>query len=278
MANASVTVTGTPEAPVFNFDIPQGEKGDPGGFNYGTDLSSIHLDTIFAPGLYRQSNGSNVSTALGYPTTGNTGILTVMASWNDTSRIVQTFETVAAGGGTSRQFWKRTYYSTQWYPWRVYNSTRVDTTAGRAIYQWDDLNQREQLIYGDTGLRSIYQDQPWLDALFNTGTTINSSNVVRVRRVGYVVQLAWALDKAASGSVTSVAGFPLGFRPADIFNAIGITSGIGLVRAYHPGGASQLITQSAAAQTNVSVTLTYTTTDPWPTSLPGTAIGSIPST
>lgn len=257
----------------------QGVKGDPGAWSYGTDVGSADLNTFTVPGMYRVSNGGYVTALNNYPVVGIIGTLTIMSAYNDgLTRLEQVYTPIVnsptTGGNVT---YRRQYYNGTWTPWHSFNATRVDQTAGRVIYQWDNLNSREQLIYGDTGIRNVYQDQAWLDALFNTGAVLNSSNFLRVRRVGSVVELMYAMDKAGSGSVTAVAGFPLGFRPQSPWNGLGITSGLGMVRAYHPGSTSALIHQSQAMQLNVSVSLTYTTTDPWPATLPGTAVGTIPN-
>lgn len=158
-------------------------------------------------------------------------------------------------------------------------SVRFDETAGRAIYRYDPINSREQLIYGDTGHRNILADSGWIAALTSAGVVdFNAGNLVRLRRIGYECELFMALDKAASGSATMAASFPLGFRPVGPFTALGANSGFVIVRAYHGGGTTGLNWNTTAAAAAASITFRYTTTDPWPTTLPGTAIGTIPNT
>ena len=52
--------------------------------------------------------------------------------------------------------------------WKNVPSQRVDTTAGRAVYVWDNVNNREQLAFGDTGYRALCT---WTTAGVITGGT-----------------------------------------------------------------------------------------------------------
>lgn len=156
---------------------------------------------------------------------------------------------------------------------------RVDQTAGRAIYTWDNVNNREQLAYGDTGWRDVSAVTAWTDAIFPAGVVTASGYPARVRRIGYNIELHFGIDKAASGTPSAAAAIPLGFRPVSgaAVAAIGGTSGLALFRAFHSGGTSLLVIQSTVAITGGSITITYSTNDPWPTALPGTAISTIPN-
>lgn len=277
-ANAQIWIRGEAPNQILDVYVPRGSKGDPGGFTFGTLLAvDTNLNQILVSGIYRQPSTPNGTT--NYPMTA-AGILTVFERLNDATyySVIQEYYPVntVMGSGVS---YRRYYYSNStWTPWRAFTSTRVDQTAGRAIYQWDDVNGRDQLLYGDTGPRDIRNDQAWVDALFPTNIVPNAGNIVRVRRVGYEVELLVALDKNATGSISSANAFPLGFRPALPVNAMGSNSGLVLVRVYHGGGATGINWNSTAVATAASVTMKYTTADPWPTTLPGSAIGSIPNT
>lgn len=268
-----------PETPgIVGPQGPTGPQGPAGGFANFASMGNVNLDTMVTNGIYKQTNGAYVTAGNNYPCTGGIGTLTVENAFDDTSRLEQTFHRITSDmNQTSRIFWKRTKYDTSgWSAWRSFPSKRIDQTAGRAIYMWDELNFRDQLIWGDTGLRDISADSGWISALTGTGVTL-ANNLIKVRRVGSVVDLSWVVDKPASGNVTCSTAFPTGFRPAGIWNAIGINSSIGLIRAYSAGGANSMIYQSNAAGMNTTHNIVYTTTDAWPTTLPGTASGSIPN-
>jgi hypothetical protein len=265
----------------FEFYFPQGPKGDPGGFANFASLGNVNLNDMVSNGIFKQTNGAYSTLLNNYPAAGGIGTLFVLNSFDDTSRVEQRWSRMAGGGQftwSSRQEWRRTKYDADgWTPWRCFTSQRVDQTAGRCIYTWDDLNQREQLIYGDTGMRNITSDQGWVDALTGAGVTLAGSGLNRIRRVNNVVELDWVIDKPASGNTVPAAAFPLGFRPAGLWNALGVTSSLTMVRAYHAGGTNALIYQSQVGQSNVTISLTYTTADPWPTTLPGVSAGTIPT-
>lgn len=259
MALASVTVTGTPENPILNFDIPQGEKGEPGGIVYGTDIGSTHIDTLLVSGLFRQSNATNVTTALGYPANAAGGGGNLM--------VIERIQ-----GSTVHQIWypisrpelsfKRTYLSGTWSAWKTFTSSRVDQTAGRAIYQWDDVNQREQLIYGDTGRRNMNSLIP----------NVGSGSVI-LSRYGNMVTLLFAdfQDTTVGATVAWPNLIPVGFRPANWI--------------YMPIPSSRTVTIQNAGQVssnNHSATvyqgsLSWRTDEAWPTTLPGVAVGSVPN-
>ncbi|QHB47171.1 hypothetical protein SEA_APPLECIDER_1 [Arthrobacter phage AppleCider] len=268
---ATTTGPDVPGTPGLKGD--KGDKGDPGGWTTATDLGTTHLDTILTSGLYRVTQGANVSTSLGYPMTLNaTAVMHVMMV--SATNVIQQFEFVLSTP-SGRGFWQRTTSNggTTWGPWRFFASQRTDNTAGRAIYTWDDTATpgRENLIYGDTGSREI---SAYLD------TSKWAAGNIKIRRVGWEVELrAYGLDNVA-GIVGSVgilnAQLPAGFRNQHTvagFAQIGANSG------------QVVVAFSATNATIVGVvdnvicgfTAKWQTTDPWPTALPGNADGSIPN-
>lgn len=270
MALASVTVTGTPEAPILNFDIPQGEKGDPGGITLGMDLGTIHLNTILVAGTYRQTGGVNVTTALGYPVT--TNATCVMQVWGVSStNVVQQLE-FTISTYARRVFWQRVSSDggNTWSVWATYASTRVDQTAGRAIYQWDDLNNREQLTYGDTGVRRVEAD-------FKNGWT---AAIASLRRVNNLVTLG--VYSVAPAGRTDVAAYtlPSGFRPAGFGGNMSFPTRMGTTTlewaTITTAGDVQPPTSAISASGSINL-FTFTTADAWPATLPGTASGTIPN-
>lgn len=270
MALATVTVTGTPDNPIFNFDIPQGEKGEPGGLVAGTDLSTIHLNTILVAGIYRQGNGANCTTALGYPTSNNaTGTLTVLTPLPN--NVVQEWQ-YALGSQGRRVFWRRytTDSGANWSSWASYNSSRTDNTAGRAIYAWDESVGREQIIYGDTGVRRVETD-------FKNGWT---ANIASLRRVNSMVTLG-VYNVVPTGRTDPIAyTLPAGFRPAGYGGNLSFPLRMGATNVewatVTTSGDITPPTTATSASGTINL-LTFTTADAWPTVLPGTASGSIPN-
>lgn len=259
----------------FDFYIPRGAKGEAGGFTEGADLGSTHLDSILVPGLYKQANSSLVTAQNGYPANfaSRTGNLMVIAALG--AHYTQMWYPVSAAG--SNMFYQRAKVGAgAWSAWRTYSGGRVDQTAGRAIYQWDDVNLREQLVYGDTGLRDVSSDAAWTSALYVAGS-VDGTGICFLRRVGYEVELTIGFTKTGSGTITTAAGFPAGFRPAGRIHGVGSNSSMIFGRFYNGGGGSAPIWNSTATATNSVVSVMYTTTDAWPATLPGSASGSIPN-
>lgn len=134
----------------------------------------------------------------------------------------------------------------------------VNETAGRVVKIWDYLNNREQLIYGDTGLRT-----------FST----NIGGTAILRRVGVLVKLELRdLVLAGSDSILTIpSGFQGDYSPN--YGLVGRTGG--RVPVYFTLSGSSLAQNGAATGTGYA-SLMWTTNDPWPTTLPGSAIGTIP--
>ncbi|AOZ65104.1 minor tail protein [Arthrobacter phage Greenhouse] len=265
------TTTG-PETPgATGLQGEKGDKGDPGGFTTATDLGTTDLNTILTAGLYRVTQGANVNTALNYPVTLNaTAVMQVMMV--SATNVIQQFEFILSTPA-GRGFWQRTTSNggTTWGPWRFFASQLVDNTAGRAIYTWDDtaVPGRSQLVWGDTGSRNIS------DYLNLTNW---AAGTIKIRRVGSQVELrAYGLDNVA-GVVGSLgilnAQLPAGFRNQHTvagFAQIGASPGQ-VVVAFSATNATVVgVTDGVIC----GFTATWQTSDNWPTSLPGTADGTI---
>lgn len=140
-------------------------------------------------------------------------------------------------------------------------SQRVDNTAGRAIYTWDDTANREQLIYGDTGERLVET------ALL----TDVASGSLYLRRNGNTVTLTLLRVVPALGKATHVIyNIPFGFR-----------SNVGRLERVNGGASGNtiafIVNQNATLYETktgdtYSTVLTYPTNDAWPTALPGAAV------
>lgn len=273
------TVTG-PETPgAQGAQGVKGDRGDPGGWVASTDLGAANLNTIVTPGLYRQNNSANSTAANNYPVDGalGTGVLEVIQQAAATTYTMQRYSPF---GTSVRAFYMRWQSNGTWTPWRAYNATRVDQTAGRAIYAWDDLNSREQLIYGDTGWRRVVNDadiptQPNLQGYIRR---VNSRvTFVTVEHTG----------GGATTTATTLYNIPLGFRansgqsnPAMIFSGSVVDEGAIPVPSTSiyaiTAGANTIVLKPASGKRHYAV-LSYDTNDPWPTTLPGATIGSIPN-
>lgn len=260
----------------FEFYFPQGPKGDPGGLVLGTDLgSTINLNDLKSSGIYRQTNSSNTSLLLNYPTL-RSGILEVFERIPG-SHATQRY-TITDGPNNVRTMYVRSFATPNWGAWSAIQSSRVDQTAGRAIYQWDDLNVREQLIYGDTGWRQVIV----------AGDIVGLPNMNGyVRRIGNQVSFQ-AFEVTAGGTAsgaTTLWNTPTGFRyvlgasPAMVSGSV-IDSGAAPVAnasIYLASAGAYNVTLRAVAGVRHYATLNWLTTDAWPTVLPGTAFASIPN-
>lgn len=234
-------------------------------------LGSQDLNNVMTPGRYRQGDSSAATTARNYPIAGTTWQLDVTAPWGAASAVQVLTPHVNSTDWTNRSAraqYIRSYNTNTWTPWRTLSTTRVDQTAGRAIYTWDDLNGREQLVYGDTGSRTI-------TPLFSDVV----SGTVTIQRVGWDVTVDFANVQFTDTSATSVHTYtgvlPDGFRPL-LSQRLGLAQGInasGLATTY-TNGDLQIAKGNTSALFN---TLTWKTRQAWPTTLPGTANGAIPN-
>ncbi len=148
--------------------------------------------------------------------------------------------------------------------------TYTDESVGRRIFTWDNVNSRWQMTYGDTGDRTA--------AITYTNNWANSYGVHRLRRIGNTVYLVAALD---STNATADAAFtvPSGFRPTlAALTAVAIGGGSNVPRTLSLGtdGVGTIYRDGMTPQGGWQLIVAYPTNDSWPSSLPGTAAGSIP--
>lgn len=221
----------------------------------GTDL-----DNIIVPGSYAvQSQADAAASALCHLPMHESGSLYVGLAQSNASIQTQRYVTNTKGIYTRRRF------TGSWSIWRHFGPSRTDQTAGRAMYQWDELNAREQLVYGDTGLRNIN----------DLSATRTAGNLI-VARYGktLIITVANLKISDSAGSVT-FATLPVGFRPATDTYALDINTGTKRFYA-SPSGALMLLNHTDPNAT-YATTLNAMSNDTWPTTLPGTAIGTIPA-
>jgi hypothetical protein len=246
-------------------------KGDPGGIASAGDLGNNNLDTFIVPGVYRQTNGGYTTLANNYPIAGGIGVLTVLSSQSDNSRFEQTWDPISTNAeGQGRVFFRRVNYAGTWYPWKAFNSTRVDQTAGRVIYQWDNANNREQIIYGDTGMRRIETD-------FKNGWT---AAIGVIRRHGNNVTFGVYTVNPAARTLDIAYTIPSGFKPASYGGNIAFPirySGATNTDYVQITGAGDVYPPTGAISGNGYICVfNWITNDTWPTTLPGVASGSNP--
>lgn len=268
---AASTVPG-PQGPQGLAGI-QGVKGDPGGLVDGTWIvAGTDINSLVVSGEYRTGTQGEATLAKNYPVNNTYGKLMVRAISG--TLLIQEFTPISGNGSGSgdlgRAFFRRIFANGGWQPWRAFTAQRVDQAAGRAIYTWDDVNNRDQLVSGDTGARAIFS---------LVDSTKFNSGVVLLRRTGQIVTLTFtALQhiQAFAGAVQALT-LPAGFVPPAtsrgvLINAAGTEPRMleilidGKVNIWYPAAAGPY-----------SGTLNFSTTEPWPTSLPGTAIGIVPN-
>jgi hypothetical protein len=146
--------------------------------------------------------------------------------------------------------------------------TYTDETVGRRIFTWDTVNARWQMTTGDTGWRNIAT----LVASVGTRTVTN----IRCRRimnsVHFMQQIA---DTQTNPSSQSLVTMPSGFGSASTKWFVMGSSSVNL-RQLGVLSDSTVVYTGATDANRYDTEVSWVTTDSWPTSLPGTAVGTIP--
>jgi len=238
----------------FEFYIPQGPKGDPGGF-VSTGITTT-LNDYVTPGTYHVSAASDSANALALNMPYNEAATLLVTSSNaNSTTTIQTFITNTKG------IYKRRKFGSTWSAWIHFGSTRTDQTAGRAMYQWDELNQREQLVWGDTGVRDI-------SSLLVNGWVLPASGTLFIRRVGSVVTM-WGMIDGTNFTTDHFYTPPAaGFAPETSGGSYApvVSSDYADVRDIAYDGTFYI---RSATKKIWRVRATWTTIQPWPTTLPG---------
>ena len=157
--------------------------------------------------------------------------------------------------------------------WLVLRGTYTDESVGRRIFTWDTVNNRWQMTYGDTGVRT-------------GGTSLGSGWSATwdlISRTGNIVTLNMILVKSGSVTVSNsevLTTLPAGFRPqTSTYYITGQMSSVGRTDfTLTSAGALQFYgsTTGTISSPTAYVQVSYRTNDAWPASLPGSASGSIP--
>ena len=161
--------------------------------------------------------------------------------------------------------------------WVVIDGSYADESVGRRLFQWDANNSRWQQTFGDTG---------WRDVTGSIAAGLAATNptlTLYVRRHG--IRVSWLLFEGAAGTATGLvnilAAVPAGFNQTPTVSTYAAyplmnyaTGQVTLESVYMSS-----FDMSTAGWTTIRHTgsWSYTTTDAWPTTLPGTASGSIPA-
>ncbi|MDR6117285.1 hypothetical protein QE370_000469 [Aeromicrobium sp. SORGH_AS981] len=242
------------------------------------DLGTADLNAITVPGTYRQSTGSNATLAANYPVAVG-GTLEVLPV-NGSTRFLQRYTPHTGSSSTGmRVRYERENANGAWSVWRPYSSQRTDKSAGIAIYAWDEVAGREQLVYGDTGLRDI-------SSLLDTNL-FASGSVLFVRRRTYEVTLQGAVIVNAdmtteNNLIPSTPGWPSGFSiQAQIVTRTPFRMSAAAVNHYlrYTQGVAQVspLGTLTPGQGSFAFLVKYDTASAWPTSLPGNPSGTIPN-
>lgn len=242
----------------------------------GAPLNSADLNTILTPGIYRQATAGNATLALNYPKDGAVGVLEVLPTFSNTA-ILQRY-TIHNTAQTAMGAYQRRYLNGVWTSWRFIPTMRIDESAGRSVFLYDELNSRDQRIQADTGWRSITAD------LINGWTCTGA----RLRRIGSDVILRLQQLNSSAATAPTIYSLPAGFRTGDwlvwtfasklgqapLYLETQGASGFDL-RAY--GGALPSPAWVNVPDGGRYFEVRFLTTDAWPTVLPGTASGTIPN-
>lgn len=257
----------------FEFYFPQGPKGDPGGIAYGTALDAVNLNDIVTSGVYRTTATSSLAALDNYPVA-LAGVLVVHERLRDATTyqsVFQEYFVADSVNGARVRYVRYLYGKTSWTPWRAYVSQRVDQTAGRAIYTWDDVNKREQLTYGDTGWRNI-----------TSSVATVTAGAINLRRVGQIVELNitdLTVSDASASSLNFAGILPVGFRPYHWgnFNTLNSPAVSSISRGVRVKNTGDVTIYNYVAGDILRATMQWSVVETWPATLPGTATASIPN-
>ena len=141
----------------------------------------------------------------------------------------------------------------------------TDESVGRRLFQWDANNSRWQMTYGDTGWRDV-----------SAGLEAGTTGDWRMRRVNSTVTHHVYNVTNSSGVMYTI---PTGFRAASYGTVIPLTKWdltAGAVLLNSPAVGSCTLSAGLKGYTGAYYMFTHDTPEAWPTSLPGSAVGSIP--
>ena len=154
--------------------------------------------------------------------------------------------------------------------WLVVRGSYADETVGRRIFTWNSAYSSGtggwQMTFGDTGWRDV-------SAGLESGTT----GEWRMRRVNSTVTHHVYNVTNSSGVMYTI---PAGFRSASYGTVIPLTKWdltAGAVLLNSPATGNCTLSDGLKGYTGAYYMFTHDTSEAWPTSLPGSAVGSIPA-
>lgn len=139
---------------------------------------------------------------------------------------------------------------------------KIQETAGRTVSVWDYLNQREQMIYGDTGLRDI--SSLILDRTAGSAFVRRENNTI-------TVYLNSVVSSRPGAGVSIIASLGSGYRADNASEVWTIASNVSSARRVGVNIYGQLTTRDGDSSYPITAVFTFTTRDPWPNSLLGVA-------
>lgn len=232
----------------------------------GSPLTNVSLNTIVTPGVYRAVDQANSTLANDYPIANMLGFVEVLGHVGNISQRV-TIQGGATGFMRTSVSRRRTAAGV-WDAWRFTPAQRIDKTAGLAIYTWDEQAAREQLFYGDTGWRDI------------SGLLVNgwAAASLSLRRTTYDVEVRVTGLSPAAATGSTAFTLPTGFAGwngvADARAVVWVSGTKSWLAAM---GSTVQIAGWSAADGPSHFTAKFTTGLSWPTSLPGTPLGTVPN-
>ncbi len=141
----------------------------------------------------------------------------------------------------------------------VVGSTYIDTNATNGAIEW-----KKATGSGNTGWVVSVGDTGWRDV-----NSIVAGCIMRVRRIGSVAYCRIYGSITATGTV-DLGSKPIGFRPSVFSPGYYFQGGSVPLKLMDDGGG--IVLYSAASGAISSAVSSGATSDPWPTTLPGTAV------
>ena len=150
----------------------------------------------------------------------------------------------------------------------------TDESVGRRLFQWDANNSRFQQTFGDTGWRDV-------TSLVTPPANLTITTIY-VRRINSTVYVRVNSQAAAgiAATVWSWSTIGTGFTPVDIASQLfyyyrSFTDA--QRQLWYRDNITADIGTSEANPSPLDVSWIHVTSDAWPTTLPGSAVGSIPA-
>jgi hypothetical protein len=144
----------------------------------------------------------------------------------------------------------------------------TDESCGRRLFQWDANNSRFQQTFGDTGWRAI-------TASLENGW---SAAAVYLRRTNSTVELVATTFTGAGASSGVFYTLPTGYAPISLNTYYLAAAGTGATtHSFLNNGSALTMAGTYTGVTSARLSAMWTTTAAWPTTLPGSAVGSIPA-